>query len=256
MFKKLFEPFHEIDSKQLYLLLVTQLLVIGMFFQFFHSPVIPTPLHVLDRFVHLIVSGDFLDNLFKSFCLIVYGMGISIIIALFLSYLTTLAFFNNIIRLLCSFRYLTLTGLTFIFTMLSKDNESLRINLLLFGIIPFFTTSMLDVISKSAKQDIELGYTLKKNRWWILKEVIIIGNLHNVFEVIRSNFAICWLMITSVESVAYNLGGIGTLLLNANKHVEMDLVLALLLSVLLIGIGTDYILNFIKLKLFKYSKTL
>lgn len=123
----------------------------------------------------------------------------------------------------------------------------------MFAIIPFFTTSILDIISKTSKQDIELGYTLKKNRWWILYEVIIIGNLDQVIEVIRSNFAICFLMLVSVESLAFNLGGIGTMLIVANKYVLLEQIIPLLLAVLLIGISIDYLLGILRKKLFKYT---
>lgn len=253
MIKKLFEPFHDIELKQLYILLFSQIIVICCLLQIFHTEIIPAPLSIFSNFITIISSGELYDNLFRSFILIIKGMGLAIIISLLLSYLSQLGFFKKLIELTCSFRYLTLTGLTVIFTLLSKDTDSLRTNLLLFAIIPFFTTSMLDIISKTSQQDIELCHTLRKSRWWILKEVIIIGKLDQVFEVIRSNFAICWLLITSVESLAFGLGGVGTMLVKANKYVDMSQIISLLLVILIIGIGTDYLLNFIKIKLFKYS---
>lgn len=252
--RKYFEPFHEINKRELIALLVTQLIITGVFLEFNHSDVIPSPLNVLSKFIELISSGEFYDNLFKSFSLVIFGMGLSILIALGLSYISVLGFFKNLVNLICSFRYLTLTGLTFIFTILSKDTDSLRTNLLLFAIIPFFVTGMMDVINRVNDQDIELGYTLKKNRWWIMKEVVMIGTLDQVFVVMGMNFAICWLMITQVESLALNLGGIGTMLIKANKYVIMDEVIALLLLVLLIGVSIDFALNLTRKKLFKYSK--
>jgi NitT/TauT family transport system permease protein len=253
LLKSFFEPFREITKTQLYTIFFLQLVIILGYLEINQGDIIPSPYHIMLNFGTLLSSADFYDNLFRSFTLIIYGMGVAIIISLLLSYLSVIPFFKSIISLITSFRYLTLTGLTFIFTMLSKDTDALRTNLLLFAIIPFFTTSMLDVINKTSKQDVELCYTLKKNRWWILYEVIIIGKIDQVFEVIRSNFAICWLMITFVESLALNLGGVGTMLVKANKYVNMEQIIPILLAILLIGIVTDYILNFMKIKLFKYS---
>lgn len=251
--KKLFEPFHEINTKTIYTIFIAQIIALLLFFEVYHSDIIPPPSTIFNTFITLISSGELYDNLFKSFSLIIYGMGISIAISLLLSYLSQIQFFSKLIEMICSFRYLTLTGLTAIFTLLSSDTDSLRTNLLLFAIIPFFTTSMLDIINKTSKQDIELCYTLKKNRWWILKEVIIIGKLDQVFEVIRTNFAICWLLITSVESLAFNLGGVGTMLVKSNKYLDLSMIISLLVIILLIGILTDYILTYIRKSLFKYS---
>ena len=253
MIKKLFEPFHTVNVKTVYYVLILQILAILGFFQLYHSDIIPAPLTIFSTLITLLSSGELYDNLFRSFCLITYGMGLAAIVALLLSYLSQLLFFRKLIEIICSFRYLTLTGLTAIFTLLSKDTDSLRTNLLLFAIIPFFTTSMLDVINKTVSQDIELCYTLKKNRWWILKEVIIIGKLDQVFEVLRTNFAICWIVIANVESLAFNLGGIGTLLVKANKYVDLSMIFSLLIIILLLGLLADYSLGYFKKKLFPYS---
>ncbi len=251
--KKLFQPFHEISDMQAYIILFCQIIFVCLLLQVYHSEIIPSPLVILDKFVLILQSGDLYDNLFKSFCLITYGMGVAIVISLFFSYLAQLKFFTKLINIICSFRYLTLTGLCTIFTILSANTDNLRTNLLLFAIIPFFTVSMLDIINRTSKQDIELCYTLKKSRWWILWEVIVIGKLDQVFVVIGTNFAICWLMLTYVESKAFNLGGLGTMIIVADKYVRLEETIPLLLIILIIGILADYLLNFIRLKLFKYS---
>lgn len=252
MIKKLFEPFHSINSKILYYILIGQIIFILAMLELNKSELIPSPIQVISNFVNLLTSSEFYDNIFKSMSLTIFGMGFAMVISLFLSYIAQLSFFKKLIEIVCSFRYLTLTGLTLLFTMISTNTETLRTNLLLFAIIPFFTTSMLDIINKISKQDVELCYTLKKSRWWILKEVVIIGKIDQTLEVIRINFAICWLMIAYVETRAYNLGGIGVLLAQADRHVNLNESLSLLLSILLIGIGVDFLLKFIRIKLFKY----
>ena len=68
-----------------------------------------------------------------------------------------------------------------------------------------------------------LGY----NNWQTLYEVIIVGKADQVFEILRQNFAIAWLMITLVEGLNMSEGGIGTLLIKYNKYNDLTNVLAL-----------------------------
>lgn len=250
----LFVPFGQTTGKEISLLFGTQVLLFLLFLQSFNSPFLPSPAIVLENFGKLLISSEFLDNLFNSLFLMTKAMGIAIVLALLLSYLSILPFFKMIIKTLASFRYLTLTGTSYIFTLYSKDTDTLRTNLLLFSIIPFFLVAMLDVISKIKKEDIELCHTLRLPWWRIVWEVVIKGKLDAVIEVIRSNFAICWMMITAVEGIAFNLGGIGTLLIKCNKYVNINQILPILLSVLTIGIVTDAVLGWLKVTLFPYSK--
>jgi NitT/TauT family transport system permease protein len=149
---------------------------------------------------------------------------------------------------------LTLTGLIFIFTLLTQDGSQLKLSLLVFGIVPFFVTSFLSVIVHINKQEYELCKTLGYNNWQTLYEVIIIGKADQVFEILRQNFAIAWLMITLVEGLSMSEGGVGTLLIKYNKYNDLTNVLALQLVIFMIGIGFDYLLGSLKRWLFPYTK--
>ena len=91
------------------------------------------------------------------------------------------------------------------------------------------------------------------NEWQTLYEVVIKGKMDLVFEVIRQNFAIAWMMITSVETLAWSEGGIGTMLVTENRHFRMERVFAILTIILLTGIFFDYIFNVLKVYFFPYS---
>lgn len=251
--KKLFEPFHKLSSTLTTWLVLIQFLILALVLEIFHSEIIPSPFHIIDGVWKLLCNPVFYDNLFISFVFIMKAMFSAMIIALPLSYLSQIGFFKKIIDIICSFRYLTITGLSTIITFLSPDVETIKHNLLLFAIIPFFVTSMLDIMNNTLKQDIELGYTLKKSRWWILKEVVIIGTLDKTFVTMSTNFAICWLMITTVEGKAFNMGGIGTMLITSDKYVKLDETIPLLILVLFIGIGCDFLFRYLRAQLFKYT---
>ena len=215
---------------------------------------IPKPAKVAEAFFELLQTRLLMDNILVSLMLTLKAMFYSIIITLFFSYLSVMPFFKSIAMFIVKCRYLTLTGLIFIFTLLTQDGSQLKLSLLVFGIVPFFVTSFLSVIVHIDKQEYELCKTLGYNSWEALYEVIIIGKADQVFEILRQNFAIAWLMITLVEGLSMSEGGVGTLLIKYNKYNDLTNVLALQLVIFMIGVGFDYLLGSLKRWLFPYTK--
>lgn len=84
--------------------------------------------------------------------------------------------------------------------------------------------------------------------------MIVIGKADQVFEILRQNFAISWLMITMVEGLSMSEGGIGTLLIKFNKYNDLTNVLAIQLAIFVIGLCFDYLLGTLRHWLFPYSK--
>jgi NitT/TauT family transport system permease protein len=70
----------------------------------------------------------------------------------------------------------------------------------------------------------------------------------------RQNFAIAWLMITSVEGLSMSQGGLGVMLIKANKYVQLDIVFGTLLIIFVLGIFFDFILGLFRHWLFPYTK--
>ena len=125
----------------------------------------------------------------------------------------------------------------------------------MFGIIPFFVTSFLSVVQNAPVEERWKGYVNKLNRWETLWEVTVVGKLDMLFEVMRQNFAISWMMITMVEGYAMSGGGIGTLLIKSNKYLNLSNVFAMLVIVLALGLVFDYLLSLLRNSLFPYLQT-
>lgn len=252
--KHLFHPFKNINRQTFIIMVVLQVVITITLWHAAADGLIPKPGKVAEAFFNLLPSRVLLDNVVVSLVLTLKAMLYSIIITLFFCYLSVLPFFRSIALFLVKCRYLTLTGLIFIFTLLTQDGSQLKLSLLVFGIVPFFVTSFLSVIVSINKQEYELCKTLSYNNWQTLYEVIIVGKADQVFEILRQNFAIAWLMITLVEGLSMSEGGVGTLLIKYNKYNDLTNVLALQLVIFIIGIGFDYLLGSLKRWLFPYTK--
>jgi NitT/TauT family transport system permease protein len=251
----MFKPFEKISRTNFLLMVATQVVFTLALWQFGAGGLIPQPSRILAAFVQMLTTRLLFDNLLVSLGLTLQAMLYSILITLLFSYLSVIPFFNSLARFIVKCRYLTLTGLIFIFTLLTKDGGQLKLSLLIFGIVPFFTTSFLSVILRIPAQEFELCQTLGYSRWESLYEVIIVGKADQVFEIIRQNFAIAWMMITMVEGLNMSEGGIGALLIKYNKYNDLTAVLALQVLIFAIGLFFDYLLGAIRGWLFPYTAT-
>ncbi|HWJ27804.1 MAG TPA: ABC transporter permease subunit [Flavisolibacter sp.] len=251
--KKIFQPFGIISKQTFTIMVVAQVVIALVLWQSSANGLIPKPGKVAEAFGHLLTTRLLMDNLLVSLTLTIQAMLYSILITLAFAYLSVIPFFKSLARFIVKCRYLTLTGLIFVFTLLTKDGNQLKLSLLIFGIVPFFVTSFLSVIIHIDKQEFELCKTLGYNNWQTLYEVIVVGKADQVFEILRQNFAISWLMITLVEGLNMSEGGIGALLIKYNKYNDLTNVLALQLVIFLIGLLFDFLLGACRKWLFPYT---
>lgn len=251
--KNIFFPFAKVSRPVLTIMIAGQVLLALVLWHWGSNGLIPRPLKVANAFAHLLTTRLLIDNILVSLLLTLQAMFYSILITLFFTYLSVIPFFKTIALFIVKCRYLTLTGLIFIFTLLTSDGSQLKLSLLVFGMVPFFVTSFLSVLLNTNKQQYELCKTLGYNNWQILYEVIIIGKADQVLEILRQNFAIAWLMITLVEGLNMSEGGIGALIIKYNKYNDLTNVLALQLVIFLIGLGFDYLLGATRKWLFPYT---
>lgn len=254
IFKNMFRPFGKMKETNFIIMISVQLIILFFCLQIFHSPIIPAPTEVFSALAQLLGSSEFYENFFDSLLFTIEGMGISIVITMVVVYLSTIPFFSFLATIISKCRYLTLTGLAFLFTILSNNVGQLKMALLVFGIVPYFVTSFFSVIGAIPEQQINKSFVNRRNSWETLYEVVIKGKLDLLFEVMRQNFAISWMMITTVEAYDMSQGGLGVMMLKSNKHLDLGPVFAMLLVILMTGILFDWSLSKLRVVFFEYLK--
>jgi len=252
--KKIFFPFENSSRISNILISIFWSLFFILLWYLFKPQTFPSPFEVLQGFITVFSSESFFEDFLASIFLTTKAMLFSIIIASILSYLYPIPFFKPLIEFATKCRYLTLTGLIFIFSIFSKDLSELKLWLLMFGIIPFFTDSTIGNIKEGIQDQIELAYTIKYNKWETLFETIIIGKLDKSIEVIRQNFAIAWLMITMVEGLDMSGGGLGTELLKYSKYLNLVCVFSVQILIFCIGLLLDFCWIKLRMVIFPYVK--
>lgn len=248
-----FKPNSKIKSENFIILCVLQALAFIGYWMFGSPNYVPKPSEVYVEFFKLVNNFNFFGELVESTTLALKAVFITTIISLIISYATVIPFFRTVAYVVSKLRFLSLVGLSFIFTMMTHSGSQLKISLLVFGMSVFFVTSFCEVIASINKNEFVHARTLRMSEWRVVWEVIILGKLDQVFEVIRQNFAIAWMMLTMVEGISRADGGVGTLLLNQSKYMNMGGIFAIQISILIVGIFFDYLFGYLKTLLFPYS---
>jgi NitT/TauT family transport system permease protein len=249
-----FLPNRVISRTAFQILIAAELLIFLLIW--WNSPfaVLPRPDEVLTGFGNLWMNQGLGPELWTSLMANLEALGITLVISLLLSYLTVLPAWRPIVVAISKGRFLGLTGLTLIFTLVFGGGHPLKISLLVFGITVFFVTSMAAVVAEIPKEKYDYARTLRMSEWRVVWEVVILGTADKAFEALRQNAAMGWMMLTMVESISRSEGGVGAMLLNQNKHFHLAEVFAIQIVILVVGMAQDYGIGVVKRLVCPYAE--
>lgn len=206
------------------------------------SKLLPSPLEVISAFGTLWQQGIGVEllsslevNIEAILCAIVIGLG--------LTYLATLPVFRFPVEIVGKLRFLSLTGITVFFLFRVGGGQTLKISLLTFVIVTFFTHDMIRVIDNIPESSYDYGETLGLSKFQIFWQVVVRGTLTDAFDSIRMNAAMSWMMLTMVEGLSRAEGGVGIILLDLNRQMRFDGILAVQILMLCLGMGQDYLIQ-------------
>jgi NitT/TauT family transport system permease protein len=247
-----FSPNAVLNKNAVRALITVQIGIVILLWIFSPFVLLPKPGEVWSAFSELWDQGLGAE-LITSFYLNIQAIIVSTIVTLLLAYATVMPFFRPVVALLSKLRFLSLAGLTFFFTVMTRSGHQLKLSLLVFSVSVFFVTSMADVINGIPKEMFDLARTLRMGEWRVVWEVIVLGQIDKVFDVLRQNAAMGWMMLTMVEGIVRSEGGVGTILLDQNHHFRLAAVFAIQLTILLLGLLQDYGIGLFKNMLCPYA---
>lgn len=202
---------------------------------------LPGPMDVVRAFPNLLAQG-LLYQLYVSLTTSLQALAISCALTLPLAYLTVLPALRPFVLFISKTRFLGLTGFTVLFTLLFGGGHALKVSLLVFGMSVFLVTSLHDVVESIPREEFDHARTLRMGPWRAVMEVVVLGRMDAVLEVIRQNAAMGWVMLTLVEGLVRFEGGLGVMMLTEDKHIRLDAVFAVQILVLTIGVLQDWAL--------------
>lgn len=234
--------FSSIGKSPYTIMVVGQIVLALILWTMWSNPLVPKPIEVLRAFPKIAANG-LLQEITASLILCMWATLLTTVISMSVSYLYVIPFFRPLGILISKGRFLGLTGLVFLFMVLTGSGYALKLALQTFGMSVFFVTSMISVLDEIPNSEFEYARTLRFNEWRVWFEVIILGRRAQAIEILKQTFAIGWTMLTMVEGIARSDGGIGIMLANSNKQMHLDIVFALQIVILLLGLMADHIIT-------------
>jgi NitT/TauT family transport system permease protein len=253
--KKFFTPLEEIKGTGKTTILAIWLIALITFWvacSFGEVHLFPTPTQVLHGFGDLWNDG-LVVHIVSSIWLCAQAVFVSILIALILAYSSAIPFFKPVGTVISKLRYLPLTGIAFYIGIMIQDARTIQVWVLVVFMTTFLTTSLMQMVKDIPEEEFFHARTLGCNRWETLWEVVIKGRFDYVFELVRQNLAIVWMMLVTVESILVAAGGLGFLIKNNDKLGDNGKVIALQIIIVVLGLSLDFIITKIRKLLFRYS---
>ncbi|HET6764548.1 MAG TPA: hypothetical protein VFH27_12780 [Longimicrobiaceae bacterium] len=247
-----FRPHQRIPGSA-YAMLVAVWSVLAVLVWWILPPPIPGPGEVMRELGRLVSDGGLLGDLWTSLVLFAEALAISTALALVFAYLTTMPALRPPVNGLTRTRFLSLVGFLFVFTVFVGGGHGLKLALLTYGITPFLLTSMVDIVASVPNERIDHARTLRMGDWRVVWEVVVLGQLGPTLDAIRQNAAMGWMMLTMVEGLVRSEGGIGTLLMDQDKHLRLAAVFAIQIVFLVAGFAQDAFLAWLKRVLAPYA---
>ena len=253
--KRLFKPFEKLKGSSTTTILVSWLVILFTFWglnSFGTTHMFPTPSQVFHGLQDLWREG-LVVHIGSSLALCGQAVLISIIISLMFAYTSAIPFFKPVGTFISKLRYLPLTGIAFYLAVLVQDARNLQVWVLVVFMTTFLTTGLMQMIKDIPEEEFDHARTLGCNRWECLWEVVIKGRIDYVFELVRQNLAIVWMMLVTVESILVAAGGLGFLIKNNDKLGDAGKVIALQIIIVVVGLSLDFIITKLRKLIFRYS---
>jgi NitT/TauT family transport system permease protein len=116
---QIFKPYGKTDKSTIGIMVLFQIIVVALIWLFSSSPLLPKPTEIFSSLGKLISEDNLIQELWTSMMLSIKSMLIAIVISLLISYATVIPFFRPLAFMVSKFRFLTLVGLSFVFTMMT-----------------------------------------------------------------------------------------------------------------------------------------
>ncbi len=214
---------------------------------------LPGPIKVLDAWVTLFSERGFAADVVQSVKRIFFSFGIALIFALPLGMLmgafTPVAGFFN--ALVSPFRYLPAPSFVPLLLMWLGTGDSQKIALLVIGVVFFLISLFMDNTRAVSAELVECSRTLGATRAKVLWHVLLPAALPTYVDTARQMLAMSWTYLVIAEIVAAT-DGIGAMMMRAKRFVQVDDIMAGILTIGLLGLLTDTLLRLINRQCFRY----
>lgn len=240
MFGNIFVPYARVGERTLFVTALVEAAVFLLLWALSPLKFLPTPQAVWVALNDQIFHQGVLAELIVSMVLVVQALAIATVLALVLAYGYVMAFVRPLAGGTSGFRYLGVLGFSLVFQVLIKDAHWVKVAIVVFGILPYLTTSLVEMVRTIEDDQFQLARTMRLGHTGTTWHVIVRGRLAETIEVVRQNAAIGWMMVGVAESMNRSEGGIGARISELGRYYsQLPTMFALIMIIFIVGVLLD-----------------
>lgn len=217
------------------------------------ATLLPGPLKVWEAWIQLFAEREFATDVAQSVKRVFLSFGLALLIALPIGMLmgafTPVSAALN--ALVSPFRYLPAPSFVPLLLMWLGTGDSQKVALLVLGVVFFLITLFMDNTRAVSAELVECSRTLGASRAKVLWNVLLPAALPNYVDTARQMLAVSWTYLVIAEIVAAT-DGIGAMMMRAKRFVQVDDIMAGILTIAILGLLADASIRIIHRLCFRY----
>jgi NitT/TauT family transport system permease protein len=214
----------------------------------------PPVADVLTALYTLFAERNFLHDVMVSCYRVFVSFSIASLIAVPLG--IAMGCFGNLKALLnpilSGWRYLPAASFIPLLLVWFGPTDSAKLALLIIGVIFFLVTLVLDNTLAVPKEFVEASLTMGATRQEVVSRVVVPAAMPAIFDSMRNMIAVGWTYLVIAEIVGAQ-DGIGAVMMRAGRFLNVDVIMAAILMIGILGVATDLLFRGAQRILFPWS---
>ncbi|MDD4922627.1 MAG: ABC transporter permease subunit [Bacteroidales bacterium] len=216
--------------------------------------ILPSPYRVLVAFKEILFEPHTYFNVWYSVKLNLSGYFIALLITIPFGFFISLypvgrGLFSSNIN---AARYLPLTAVTGLFIAWFGIKFDMKSYFMGFSILIYLLPAMIQRVDETERIHLQIIHTLGASTWQKFKYVYFPSTMSKFWKDVRLLTAISWTYIIVAELINKE-GGVGAMIFNAGKQSRIDVIIAVLFLIIIIGMLQDILFNFSHKLMFPYD---
>lgn len=223
--------------------------------QWIPEQVLPTPWQVVDALQTTWQSGELLDNLRISAVRVILGFGIGALtgLALGIGLGLSRSFNAYVFPIFKAISQVPVIGWLPLLMLLVGIDEALKFLLIAKATLVPVAVNTCQGIQGVSKAHVEVAKVLRLSRWQLLTKVVFPAATAQIWTGLRYGFTHAWLALVVVELLASS-EGIGFMIVYGRQLFQLDIVLAAVVVVGVIGFLIDKGLSLAEARLLRWRR--
>ena len=216
---------------------------------------LPSPQHVIATLIRLIEEKDYLSDIgvstYRIFVSFFAACAVAIPLGVFMGCFANMRALIN--PMLSGARYLPAASFIPLLLVWFGPTDTQKLALLFLGVIFFLIALILDNTEAVQKELVEAAMTMGASRREIVMGVVVRAASPAIMDSMRNMIAVGWTYLVIAEIVAAQ-DGIGAVMMRAGRFLKVDIIMAGILSIGILGVLTDLLFRMAAHYMFPWNR--